>query len=209
MAKPGPTKIRLRRPYARRVDSISNFNRVSTRGDEIVVKPLYTADKNFDAGAIEDIRRVALGERELVHRLISPQGDVAGISVIVVVPDGRRTAIPEIAAHARGLVERWRKKYPHLDIKLTGGVIADMTFAEAGERDFITLAPIMAALIFIALVIGLDSIAVTVATLILVLFAAAAAIGFAGWAGMECVRAGHTCGRARRIHRTPAWSGCG
>ena len=171
-------------PFTLRVDSIANFNSISAQGDDILVEPLYTLDQLANGAEPADIRARVLNEPDLINRLISPAGDVAGISIGLVVPDDTATAIPEIADAARQMARQWQDRWQQFEVGLTGGVIADKTFAEAGERDQRTLVPIMAALIVIALISFLRSVAATLAILAVIGATVVSAQGFAGWIGI-------------------------
>lgn len=171
-------------PRTLRVDSIANFNHAEARGDEIIIEPLYGLQTRLDAAAIDRIRGITLSERELINRLISPDGTVAAVNVQIVKPDDDRDAVLGIAEVARGLARQWEAAYPGVNIRLTGGIIADVTFAEAGQRDLRTLVPVMAVLIVLALVLSLRSPVGVVATVLVIACSAVAAMGFAGWSGM-------------------------
>lgn len=146
-----------RTPYSSRVDSLSNVQTSRARGDEIVFEPYF---KNAARLGEDDIRRVAraiLGDKELVHRLVSPNGDTTAVVVFVVQPRQSRQEIRDIAEFSRALAAEFAARYPEFELRLTGGVPADVTFAEAGSSDFVTLIPVMMGLIVAALWIGLRS----------------------------------------------------
>jgi len=62
-----------------------------------------------------------------------------------------------------------KKKYPDLDIYLTGGVMIDAAFGEAPENDMRSLIPIMFALLLFLIIISLRSIMATAATLLVII----------------------------------------
>lgn len=171
-------------PFTLRVDSIANFSHVRAEGDEIIVRPLYEPGGSVSAREASAIGAIALGEKELINRLVSAKGDVAAIYVRVVKPHDARHAVVEMALAARHLKQSWQEIYPGMEIHLTGSIIADFAFQEAGKWDMITLVPIMGILVLIVLVAGLSSLSATFMTVATVFAASASAMGFAGWMGM-------------------------
>jgi uncharacterized protein len=171
-------------PFTMRVDSLANFNHVRAEGDEIIVRPLYEPGEPVSLEKASAIRAIALGEKELINRLVSAKGDVAAIYVRVVKPPDARDAVVEMALSARQLKHLWQRTHPEMDIYLTGSIIADFTFQEAGKWDMMTLVPVMGLLVVIVLFAGLSSLSATFITVSTVFAASASAMGFAGWMGM-------------------------
>src|SRR6185503_9135558 len=81
------------------------------------------------------------------------------------------------AAFSRALTAEVGARYPEFELRLTGGVIADVTFAEAGSSDFARLVPIMLGLIVLALWVGFRSLTGVVATGMVVLGAVVITLG--------------------------------
>jgi uncharacterized protein len=171
-------------PYAVRIDSLATFQQTKADDGDIIVEPLVSPDRVLDAAEAERIRNAAMGEPELVPRLVSRAGDVAAVNVTVAKPEDARLVVPAMAAAARELVAGWRQEYPELELRLVGGILVDATFAEAGQRDLTTLVPLMAVLLLAALAIGLRSLAGMAAAAAAVAATSVAAMGFAGHAGM-------------------------
>ena len=172
-------------PYLLRADSIANFQEMRSQGDDITTAPLYSADETFTPQRLAEIERKTLSQDELVNTLISPDGHVAGIAVAVVLPNNDASAMPTVTEFARELAKQWEARWPFLEVRITGGILADMTFAEAADRDLRTLVPMMGLIIIAALVIGLRSIRATVVVMAVVVSAAIAGLGSALWLGSE------------------------
>lgn len=167
-----------------RVDSIANFNTSRAEGDDIIVAPLYDAGRIKTSSDVQAVRKAALNEPEIVRRLISPSGDVVSIVVTLVLPDGDRAAVPSAAQAARKLAAQWRARQAEFEVRLTGGVIADKTFAEAGQRDKNNLIPLMSVLVIGSLLVFLRSVSATAVIFFVIAMAVVAAIGSAGWFGL-------------------------
>ncbi len=164
-------------PYSSRVDSISNVQASTARGDEIVFEPYFKNAASVSEGDLPRISRAILADKELVNRVISPSGDATAVVVFVVQPRKDRQEIKDVAAFARAAADEFRSRYPEFEILLTGGVLADVTFAEAGSPDLASPIPIMLGLIVLALWIGLRSLTGVFATGMVVVGAVIVTLG--------------------------------
>lgn len=169
-------------PYAMRVDSLSNFQTLKLQGEDLGAAPLVPAGP-LDAEAIGRIRTSALANTELVNRLVSPQGDVTAIVVYVNRPRKARGEVREMAEYARGIAQQIVAGHPDIEVRVTGAVMADLAFSEAGQRDVIHLVPLMAAIIMGVLLLGLRSFTVTTTTSTVIVLTVLATMGLFGWGG--------------------------
>ena len=64
-------------PYATRVDSLTNFQHTTARGDDILVRELVDKSGRADADERARIRSIALAEPALAGRLIARDGESA------------------------------------------------------------------------------------------------------------------------------------
>ena len=144
-------------PYSSRVNSITNYQNSYAEGDELIVEDLVENASELSDADLLKIREIALDSPDLVNLLVSSKGDVTAISILVTQSENKRKQVPEIAAFVRALADEVRRDNPEVDIYLSGGVMADITFAEAGQRDMRTLVPLMILLIVVMLTIGLSS----------------------------------------------------
>jgi predicted RND superfamily exporter protein len=172
-------------PYSSRVNSLTNYQHSWAEGDELFVEDLVGDVSSLDAAELERIRWTALAQPELVDLMISPDARVTAVNVDIIKPGQDHDEVTTTAAYARALADEIRAAHPDIDVYLTGGVMADVTFAEAAQRDMATLVPASAGLIAVALAIGLGSVLSALVTLVIVLISVAIALGVAGWAGME------------------------
>lgn len=172
-------------PYSTRVDSISNFQHTQAEGDDLIVKSLAENAASLSDTKLEQIRKIALTEPLLINRLISPRAHVTGVSVTFILPEKTLGEVPEVVAFARKLVEQAKARDPNVDIYLTGMVPYNNAFQEYSEKDLMTLVPIMYGIIILVTVLTLRSVAGTIATLLVIIFSAAAAMGMMGWLGIK------------------------
>lgn len=171
-------------PFASRVNSLTNFQHSYARGDELIVEDLVPEPAALDRTAIAEARGIALAHDELVDLLVSRSGHVTAVSVEILKPGKARDEVETVVNAARALLSELRDDYPEIDFYLTGGVMADITFAEAAKRDVTTLLPVVVLLVALMLAIGLASIVGSLVTLLVVILAVVAALGLAGWAGL-------------------------
>ena len=175
-------------PYSIRVDSITDFQHTEADGDDLTVDDLVPEAGDLDDAALLRIRDIALGEPLLRNRLISANGQVTGVNVTVQLPDPdvqTGQEVPEVAAHARQLVETIRAGNPNLDIYLTGMVMMNNSFPEVSIHDQQTLVPAMFVVVMLTLALLLRSFTATLGTVLVIVFSVITAMGLAGWAGMK------------------------
>ena len=171
-------------PYSTNVYSLTGEQHSFARGDEVIVQPMVADPAKLTPADIGAVRKTVLGRADLVGWLVPPAADVTAVTVLVDPPHLSRKEVPAVAAFARELATEFTTHFPDVQIRLSGGVIGDAAFAEAGRRDLLTLMPVMVALIVATLAIGLRSLAGTVATMIVIVLSLVTTMGLAGWIGM-------------------------
>jgi uncharacterized protein len=176
------TKAAWKTPFTLRVDSLSNYQELSAQGDELSVQALLPQGA-ISAAQASQVRARALANPELVGRLVSPDGAVTAIAIYINRPRKDRHEVRNIANFVRALAQDVMTKNPDVEVRLTGGVMADLAFAEAGQRDIITLVPLMAAIVTIVLLLGLRSTTVTTTTASVIALTVIATMGIYGWSG--------------------------
>ncbi len=171
-------------PHSFRVDSLSNHSLRSAEGDDILVKDLYQNAAELSATEIAQIKEEALGNESLVGLLISESGDVGAVNVLVQTPEiDSRAAIVSASQYAYDLAEELEERYPGSEIKLSGGVISDFTFADAARRDSASLVPAMILIIIVTLSIALRSWISVLSTMVIVALSTLIALGCGGYFG--------------------------
>jgi predicted RND superfamily exporter protein len=179
------TKQCWQMPYSLRVDSITNFQYTRGEGDDLIVQDLVRDPEHLDAAQLEKLRRIAVHEPLLLHRLISPDADVTGVNVTIQLPDhGTGQEIAQITAFARKLAGEVEARDPNLDVHLTGMVIMNNTFEEVIVKDQRTLVPVMFGVVLLTLVLMLRSLTAMLVTFLVIVLSIVGAMGIAGWLGM-------------------------
>ncbi len=179
------TKEAWQTPYSRRVDSVTNFQRTSANGDDLVVRDLIEDPEAMSDADLEKAKEIALAEPLLVNRLVSSRAHVTGVNVTVVLPEKHLDEVPEVMTFARNLAAQAREKYPQLDITLAGMVPMNNAFAEYSKNDMQTLVPLMYGVIILICLFSLRSVSGTIGTLLVIFFSVMTAMGLMGWLGMK------------------------
>jgi len=172
-------------PYSSRVVSITNFQHTRAEEDNLIVEDLVADARGMTDEEIAEAREIALNEPRLVNLLVSPSGHVAGINVTILAPGKSMAEVPETANFARDLANEYTRRYPGIDMYLSGGVMFDNAFSEATRDDMKTLMPLMFLVLVIIVGLALRSFTGTLATLVIILLSMLTGLGLAGWLGIS------------------------
>ena len=172
-------------PFALRVDSLSNFQHTYAEGDDLIVEDLVVDAGSLSPEELAEKREIALAEPLLRSQLITPDGGVTAVNVVLQYPELELTEVPEAVAYARQLQADVKEKFPHLDVYLTGTSMLNNAFAEASINDFGFLVPMMFLIILITTALAIRSVTATAATLLIIILSSTVAMGFAGYIGVK------------------------
>ena len=172
-------------PFAIRVDSISNFQHTYGVDDDLIVEDLFSGGALMSAAERERRGDIALAEPLLLDQLVSADGAVTSVNVVLQYPEKDLTEVPQAIRVARDLRARIEADYPGIDVSLTGVSALNNAFAETGQSDFETLIPTMFGVILLLTLIILRSVTATLATLAVILFSTMVGMGWAGFAGIK------------------------
>lgn len=178
------TKQAWQIPYSIRVDSLTNFQHSYADKDNLIVTDLVKYAETLANSDLQKIKKIALNEPLLLHRIISKDAAVTAVSVTINLPKNSPEGSPTVTAYARNLVELVKQRNPNLDVRLTGLVVMDNAFMEASQKDMSSLTLIMFGLIIFGLIVFLRSITATISILIVMILAIMATVGFSGWIGV-------------------------
>jgi len=171
-------------PYARSAASLANYYDAHGDRDSISAEPLLPEGPlaGIDLAAL---KQRALNEPRLIHGLLSPQGDVAGVVYFFELPHQKpNEENAQVAAAIRALVTQAEAAHPGLKIRMTGVVLLNDELMQQITRDMTLLNPVAYGLMFALLALFFFSVAASVGTLIVALMGIAVAFGTAGWLGI-------------------------
>jgi len=172
-------------PYTIRVDSVTNFQHSWANGDDLTVEDLIRDGAELSQAELDRKRAIALAEPLLRGNLISPDADTTGINVTLQYPEKSLTEVPQAVGVARALAAEIRRDFPDVHVALSGLSMLNNAFAESGQSDVKTLIPFMYLVLIAIMLLALRSVSGTVATLLLIAFSTATALGLAGYAGIK------------------------
>lgn len=173
--------------HSTRVDSISNYQHTEAQGDDLIVAELYEEANTLQTNDLQRIKDIVINEPLLIKRLIATDGEAAGINVTFTLPDeaDQTTEFKKIANELYKIRSTFKEKFPEHDFYLTGIVMMNQAFADAGESDAMNLLPIMYLVVLVILILMLRSTVPVMSTMLLIVFSIIWAYGFAGFVGMK------------------------
>ncbi|HED15424.1 MAG TPA: RND family transporter, partial [Gammaproteobacteria bacterium] len=172
-------------PFSTRVDSITNYQHTeSLQEDDLKVGDLVKDPSALTKADLDKIRNVALNEPILNGRLISDDGETAGVNITINLP-GKNLATenPEVVAYARKLADEVKKANPDMEVRLTGMILMNAAFNEASIKDMKSLVLISFLVMLLFLGFLVRSIAPTVATFFVIILSIITALGIGGYIG--------------------------
>jgi len=171
-------------PFALRVDSVSNFQHTTAKGDDLIVADLVEGAQKLSKKQLETVRGIAQHEPALKTMLISKDSADTAINVTFQMPEKAMDEVPTATAAARKLAGEIEAAYP-VKIYLTGMVMMNNAFMESSMNDMGTLVPAMYLIIIIMMLILVRSVSATVATVFVLAFSVLTGMGLAGWLGIK------------------------
>lgn len=172
-------------PYSSRVDAITNFQYTSADGDDLYVDDLsYESSLKSDL-EVKEIRKRALNEPLLIHRIINDKGSVTAINITVRLPGiDSAKEIPEVTNAVREMIKDFKEKHPNFKIHTSGLVPLNTAFFESSMND-LALTMIMLLIVIITTFVLTRNIYATIATFFVVIFSIMSSVGFVGLTGIK------------------------
>ena len=172
-------------PYAIRVDSISNFQHTEGIDDDLIVEDLVSNANGLSGIGRQRVRDIALAEPLLSSQLITTNGAVTAVNVVLQYPEDNLNEVPEAVAKARAIRRHIEADYPQTRVYLTGVSMLNNAFAETGTADMGTLVPLMFGVILLLTFGILRSVSATISTTVVILLSVIAGMGAAGFLGIK------------------------
>lgn len=175
------TEMSWQIPYARRVDSLINFQRVESVDDELIINDLIPSEANLDADFLLEISQYIQQQPRLSGSLISQDESLALVVVSLSLPDGNEQATAELVDFARNSLAELDQD--DIEVQLFGSSVINLALAEAVERDMALLIPLSYLMIFVAIYFLSKSLVGTLLALMMTLLTVASVFGIYGWSG--------------------------
>jgi predicted RND superfamily exporter protein len=171
-----------RMPDVKRVDSLTNFQRVSAQGDEVIIDHLARAGDSLNQRQASELKDIALREPLLVGRLLTPDAKIGLVAVQFRLTDDMQGDVAGgLMQAAREIGTAFMAQHSDLELRISGSLALDNAFGEASARDGVLLTPIMLLMIFGLIGLIFRSVAVVLASFLVILAAIGSAMGVAGY----------------------------
>jgi uncharacterized protein len=175
------TKKAWQLPFSSRVDSITNFQNTVAKDDELIVTNLVIDPASLTKDQVQKIKEIALNEPLLVNRLISKNGHVSGVNVIMQLPDKSPMEVVDVATKARKMASEIEATYPGIKLHLTGIVMMNNAFVESAINDNKTIMPIMYGIVIFVAFLNLRSVTAVFCVILMIVFSITSALGIFSW----------------------------
>ncbi len=171
-------------PYSQRVDSIVNFQYTYADNDDLVVEGLFESDSDFTRLSFVDRTKIAVSDSRLVDRLIAPDAKATGILISFEMPDNEPAALGKLVSEVRNLAQETEHKFDGVQLHIGGVLMVNAAFQEVGQKDSVTLMPLMYLGIMLSILFLLRSFSALIAVVLLITLSVVSALGVAGWSGL-------------------------
>lgn len=175
------TELSWQIPYARRVDSLINFQRVESIDDELIINDLISSGVSLNSDSLLEISQYIQQQPRLSGSLISQDESLALVVVSLSLPDGNEQATAELVDFARNSLAELDQD--NIEVQLFGSSVINLALAEAVERDMALLIPLSYLMIFVAIYFLSKSLVGTLIALMMTLLTVASVFGIYGWSG--------------------------
>lgn len=164
-----------------RVNSLANYQHLSSVDDEIISNPLIPSQSAYSASEVHKIREIALQEKRLVKSMVSADGTITVAVANMQLPKEQSNVSIETTKKLINIRDDLREKYPNFNIDNGGSTAFNSTLANAVKADLTTLIPLSYSLIFIGLLIFLRSLTATFVIFLLISTCLISTFGVVGW----------------------------
>jgi len=171
-------------PFSNRVDSIANFQYMDVQGDDLSVDDLVADSTSLNPQNLQRIKQIVLNEHELMHRMVNPEGTMAGININVLKPGDSLDEVPTVVSYVTQMIEQFHNKYPQHNFYLTGSVPFDQAFSQVSQDDSATLVPLMYLIIIVGVGLLLRSFSASFVTMLVIGLSTVVAMGLMGHLGI-------------------------
>jgi predicted RND superfamily exporter protein len=170
-------------PYARRVDSLINYQKIESVEDDIIVNDLVPNDEKLTKENIYQLSQYIQQQPRILNNLISIDESLALVVVTLTLPDSDESATKSLVANAK---KRLAELDPvNINVQLFGSAVINLALAEAVERDMALLIPSSYLIIFLAIYFLSRSFIGTLLALLMTLLSVATVFGLLGWTGKQ------------------------
>jgi uncharacterized protein len=166
-----------------RVDSLTNFSIPIGSDGSIELAPLVERECSNDSGCTPKFRE-ALETHRLTGRLISADHRTTAIILTLSFPRGSPAAIFDIMNDLSQLRADFDRKFPQLELRVTGGAPMMAAFSEASAKDLNRILPFSIAALLLTLILTFGSLKLGLTVAWIGLATAVSTLGLFSHAGL-------------------------
>jgi len=171
--------------YVTRVNSIANFQRITTHDDELDINNLLPNEGEIYQETLDDIYDALKNDTQIGLNLISKDLSATKISIGFDFRGQTNKAQTTAFAQIKDVVAKHRRLNPHLTITPAAGLWLLDTLNELGTQEGMTLFPLVFIIFLLSIVLWFRSILASFYTMLIILMSTATAIGLSGIIGIE------------------------
>lgn len=167
--------------YVTRVEALTNAQNIVADDDELTIQPLLENTYLLDNDEYLEKQKIALKNPFIRGSLLSDSADTTAINIVFNLPQKSPFEVLEAAQAARLLQKRFSDLQPELKSAVSGIVMLNAAFSEAGISDIFSLLPIVFIVLFILLAAILRSLYATAIIFVCITGSCLFSMAIAGW----------------------------
>lgn len=172
-------------PNVKRVDSLTNFQRVQAVGDDINIDQLLRTGDPLSAADARQLKAMSKLEPMLIGRMVSQDGRLGLVAVnFRFAADTVSEQTAQSMQAAQKLADQFKQNNPQLNLGLSGSIALDSAFVEASTYDSSVLLPSMVIVLLAVIFLVLRSAAGSFATFAVIALGTTSALGIAALLGV-------------------------
>jgi hypothetical protein len=170
--------------YVQRVEAITNFPHVFVENDELIVQSFIHDSFSMSAEDYLQKQQEALSNTIIKGGLLSSTADTTTLNIVFDLPQKSASEVLNAADAVRRLTREFQTNHPKLKTALSGVIMLNTAFSEAGIHDMIYLLPLMLIVLFVILYFLLRSIYGVLIIFAVIAYSCIFALGMAGFFGI-------------------------
>jgi len=169
-------------PHVMRVESLATHPHIVGTGDDFDVTPILDL---LCPDECDESQAHLIDDPMLRSRLVSKDGTTVGVYMVFDLPLAAPLVVQNITNAVRAFAAGLVKQDPGVTAYFVGAITMMDAYSEAAQRDAATLIPLVLLVMLGILVVTLGEVRTVGLLLLTGIFAAATAMGTAGWVGIQ------------------------
>ena len=167
-------------PHVRRVESLTNFQKLWVDGDNIHTHDLVPSYAHLsDQAFLHELQTYAKNQPRLLNNLVNKDGELALVVAHLSLPDEKLWASQNVVMAARKLLEQ--QQTDAVRVQLFGTTIVNQALEEAFSQDLSSLIPASGLMVLLVVICLTWSLAGAILSLVMGLLTIVVVFGVFGW----------------------------